>query len=120
MPYNASTSGSTNVLVEKLFEQMSGLTVEEMRALVPEATGYSPLPMPTTSVYTKHDGVVGWETCIEPEDHNSENIQVHGSHAGLTLNPTVLKLIADRLTQTPESWRRFEAKSCQSYLYPER
>ena len=118
-PYNAVSSGATNKLVEKLFEQMSGLTVEEMRELVPEAQAGASLPMPTTSVYSKRDGVVGWQTCIEEEDHNSENIEVFGSHSGMAMNPQVIHIIADRLAQDPADWQRFDhSKGCRRFIYP--
>ena len=43
-----------------------------------------PLPVPTTSIYSKGDGVVSWKTCIEKELSDiSQNIQVRGSHFGL-------------------------------------
>ena len=108
-PYAATASGTTNVLVEKLFERMSGLTVEEMRAQVPVADVHEPLQMPATSIYSKEDGVVGWRTCIEPETERAESIQVMGSHVGLAMNPVTLKIIADRLAQDPSEWTKYQA-----------
>ena len=118
-PYAATGSGATNPLVERLFRHMSGVTVEEMRSLIPEGAQLERLPMPTTSVFSKADGVVGWRSCIEDEDHNSENIQVRGSHSGMAMNPDVLRIIADRLAQDPDSWQPFDAVSgCRRFIYP--
>ncbi|NKC01715.1 MAG: alpha/beta hydrolase [Pseudomonadales bacterium] len=118
-PYGATETGSTNPLVEKLFERMSGLTVEELRAMMPSARESAPLAMPTTSVYSKADGVVGWETCIEPESPTSENIRVWGSHSGMGMNPDVFRIVADRLAQDPESWQPFKAdRTCLKLIYP--
>ncbi|MEM9621319.1 MAG: alpha/beta hydrolase, partial [Pseudomonadota bacterium] len=118
-PYGTTDGSSTNPLVERMFERMSGLTIEEMRELRPTATSGDPLPMPTTSVYSTTDGVVGWRTCIEPEDHNSENIRVRGSHAGMAMNPDVLRIIADRLAQNPADWQPFDIrKGCHALIYP--
>lgn len=68
-----------------------------------------PAPVPTTAIYTKEDGVVSWETCIEEEeDAIHQNIQVRGSHLGLGVNATVLHIIADRLLYYKENWDHFE------------
>lgn len=118
-PYGATTGGATNPLVEQLFERMSGMTVEEMRAFMPESREQESLAMPTTSVYSKADGVVGWQTCIEPETEISENIRVWGSHSGMAMNPDVLRIVADRLAQDPEDWRRFDTSTgCRKLIYP--
>ena len=68
-------------------------------------------PVPTTSIYTKEDGVVNWRTSIQDKDHHqTQNIQVLGSHCGLTLNPAVWYLVADRLRHTQSNWKPFQSK----------
>ena len=65
-------------------------------------------PVPTTSIYSRSDGVVAWQACVQPEDHAMvENIEVDGSHCGLVWNPAVLKVVADRLSHAPEAWRPY-------------
>ena len=51
--------------------------------------------VPTTSIYSRTDGVVNWKACLRP-DVNS--IEVHGSHAGLAFNPEVYRILAHMLT----------------------
>jgi pimeloyl-ACP methyl ester carboxylesterase len=65
-------------------------------------------PVPTTSIFSRTDGVVAWRCSIEKESHVSENIEVHASHFGLGMNPTALYAIADRLAQVPGNWQRFD------------
>lgn len=115
-PYRATHSGSTSPLVAQLFEEMSGLTIEELREIVPQPDQHTHLPMPATSIYSKLDGVVGWQTCIEPESALSENIHIGGSHTGMAMNPLILTVIADRLAQNPENWQKFSA-SCYEKSY---
>ncbi|TMF71191.1 MAG: hypothetical protein E6I13_05075 [Chloroflexi bacterium] len=55
--------------------------------------------VPTTSVYSRSDGVVNWKACLR-SDLNS--IEVHGSHVGLALNPEVYRILAHLL---PAPWR---------------
>ncbi len=79
-----------------------------------------PAPVPTTSIYTKEDGIVPWRLCLEKETHIHQNIQVFGSHLGLGVNPSVLRIIADRLLYTQEDWEPFSAGNFaeELLLYP--
>ncbi len=67
-----------------------------------------PAPVPTTAIFTKEDGVVPWELCLEDEDDWHQNIQVRGSHLGLGVNPLVLQIVADRLNFDKSNWEYFE------------
>ena len=55
--------------------------------------------VPTTSIYSRSDGVVNWKACLRP-DVNA--IEVQGSHVGLALNPEVYRILAHML---PAPWR---------------
>ncbi len=68
-----------------------------------------PLPanVPTTAIFTKEDGVVPWELCLEEEDQWHQNIQVRGSHLGLGVNPFVLQIVANRLLFDKSNWEYF-------------
>ncbi len=70
-----------------------------------------PAPVPTTAVYTKEDGIVPWELCLEEEDDIHQNIQVRGSHLGLGVNHAVLDIISDRLLYSRVNWEHFRPKS---------
>jgi pimeloyl-ACP methyl ester carboxylesterase len=68
-------------------------------------------PVPTTSIYTRGDGVVNWRTSIQNPDHQqTQNIEVVGSHCGLTVNPAVWYLLANRLRHDQTSWQPFESR----------
>lgn len=59
-------------------------------------------PVPTTSIFSRSDGVVAWRGSIQaPAPHNphTENIEVVASHCGLGLNPSAWWAVADRLGQ---------------------
>jgi hypothetical protein len=66
-----------------------------------------PPSVPSTSIFTRTDGVVHWRSCLEPETAHTENIEVHGSHCGLGVNPLVLYAVAERLSQPEGGWRPF-------------
>lgn len=54
------------------------------------------LGMPTTSIYSRSDGVVSWRASTIQAGAQAENIEVHGSHVGLGVNPAVLYAVDDR------------------------
>jgi len=76
-------------------------------------------PVPTTAVYTKGDGVLDWRVCLQSAGHRStENIEVCGSHNGLTLNPMVWLLLCERLAIPESDWRPFKAGGLLRLMYP--
>ncbi len=80
-------------------------------------------PVPSTSIYTKTDGVVAWQNCCQEMSHDevqveqTENIRVMGSHCGLGVNPSVLFAIADRLAQAEGEWTPFEVSGIRKPFF---
>lgn len=71
-----------------------------------------PAPVPSTAIYSKSDGVVPWEMCMElEEDESHQNIEVHSSHIGMGVNFAVLSVIANRLAQKKGAWQRLRPDS---------
>ena len=66
-----------------------------------------PLPVPTTSIWSRLDGIVSWRASVETPSAIAENIAVHGSHLGLGHHPAVMWAVADRLAQPPGTWAPF-------------
>ncbi len=80
-----------------------------------------PAPVPTTAIYSKEDGVVPWQLCMEEvENAIHQNVQVRGSHLGLGVNPSVLNIIADRLLYEEDNWQKFEPNNLMEdwFFYP--
>lgn len=76
-----------------------------------------PLPVASTSIYSKLDGVIAWECSICPTPHNNhEHIEIDSSHTGLTHNPASLYAIADRLALSENDWQPFENSGIKQYL----
>jgi pimeloyl-ACP methyl ester carboxylesterase len=76
------------------------------------------LPVPTSAIFSRTDGIVHWRTCMVNENHQAENIEVWGSHAGFGVNPTVLWAIADRLAQREGHFECFDRKGPFWFAYP--
>jgi alpha/beta superfamily hydrolase len=80
-----------------------------------------PAPVPTTAIYTKQDGVVAWELCMEEKETRiHQNIEVRSSHFGMANNPSVLRIIADRLQLEEHRWCEFSTSNILEdwLLYP--
>ncbi len=60
---------------------------------------------PLTSIYSKLDGVVGWQASIDSYNEHARNIEVSSSHFGLGANGSVWRLIADILAAPPDPAR---------------
>ena len=72
-------------------------------------------PVPTTSIYSKSDGIVSWLGCIEKRSRTAESVEVDASHLGMVNHPDVLRIVADRLAQPEGRWkplRRGEQTGC--------
>ena len=67
-------------------------------------------PVPTTSIYSRSDGLVSWRGCLEATAPDVENIAVQASHLGMTSHPEVLRIVADRLAQPEGRWRPYKAR----------
>ena len=77
-----------------------------------------PPPVPTTSIYSKTDGIVAWPCSINPPRHaHTENIEVRASHLGMGMNPLAMYAIADRLRQDPAHWKRFDAQGARRWFF---
>jgi pimeloyl-ACP methyl ester carboxylesterase len=73
----------------------------------------TPPPVPCTSFYSRSDGIVAWQSCLDEEGPLVENLEVRSSHCGMGHHPTVLLAIADRLAQPEGAWRRHPTPSAR-------
>lgn len=78
-----------------------------------------PISVPSTAVYSRRDGIVAWQTCIEPETALHENVEVRCAHLGFGVDPATLWLIADRLAVPPGQLRSFRPPRTLRSLYPD-
>ena len=106
----------------RVYELTSGRKVER------ESENYdlpTAPPVPTSSIYSRTDGVVAWQASIQAAhkaNPYTENIEVIASHIGLGLNPSAWWAVADRLAQVEGQWQPFakQDKGClHGFIFPD-
>ena len=100
----------------RLFKHTSAeeLTNEMMSFLREVAT---PLPnVRCICIYSSTDGIVSPDIAQDLVSPNVENICVNASHFGMTVNPRILFIIADRLAQSEADWQPFNANAWEWLL----
>lgn len=105
----------------RLYEALSGEVVGGDPEFLDAIGG--DLPVPTTSIFSRADGVVNWHTCLLRPSVAAENIEVYlASHVGLGVNPAVLWAVADRLAQHEGQFSQFGRSGpfAIAYAPPER
>jgi pimeloyl-ACP methyl ester carboxylesterase len=105
----------------RLYEALSGEAVDDDPEFRKALSG--DLPVPTTSIFSRVDGVVNWQTCLLRPSATAENVEVYlASHVGLGVNPAVLWAVADRLAQREGQFSQFDRSGpfAIAYAPPER
>lgn len=75
-------------------------------------------PVPTTSIFTRTDGVVAWQCCLQQAQPRAESIEVaHASHMGIGMNAAAWYAVADRLAQRDGRWKPFHREGWRQWLY---
>ena len=100
----------------RLFEYFSGHSASDPNLM--ERLRAAP-PVPTTSIYSKTDGVVAWQCSVQTPAKQSENIAVNASHFGLGMNPLALFALADRLAQKQDKWQPFSRAGLRGMFFAE-
>ena len=98
----------------RVFELLSGQSARD--PAMTERLRTTPA-VPTTSIYSKTDGIVAWKCSINPPGALAENIEVHASHCGMGMNPIALYAIADRLAQPEGRWQAFDPNGARRWFF---
>jgi pimeloyl-ACP methyl ester carboxylesterase len=108
----------------RVFELVSGRKIEREREKFDLPTAP---PVPTTSIYSRTDGVVAWQGSVQapcPNNPHTENIEVLASHIGIGLNPSAWWAVAHRLAQPIGQWQPFSSyqpkiRALHGLIYPD-
>ena len=81
--------------IASTFDDNDG-ALDEIEKLVDERYK-DPLQVPVTSIYSKSDGIVAWQACIDNRSPDVEHIEVVTTHVGFGFDARVLQIVADRI-----------------------
>ena len=82
--------------VGKRYAKLNNIDLEKFELDVHQRNSIG-LTQPVTSIYSKSDGVVGWQASVDIYNPQAINIEVTGSHIGLGVNPKVWLTIGEIL-----------------------
>lgn len=103
-PFNTAADPQRRCKVVALLDSGPGRMPLSMRTRLRQCP-----PVPFTSLYSRDDGLVRWEQCVEKESTQSENIELAGvRHEELASHPKALEVITHRLAQPDGAWKPFE------------
>lgn len=114
-PFAAPNANNVRTIWQLLMGQ-SAVTANSARV----AEMARPLPVPATAIYTRSDGIVAWQACLEEEGPQRENIEVRTTHIGLGIHAPALWVIADRLAQPEGIWIPFQPGPLVAPFFPKR
>lgn len=57
----------------------------------------TPLRVPVTAIYSKRDGIVAWQACVDRWSPDVRHVEVEETHLGLVLSPRVRAIVAAEL-----------------------
>ena len=77
----------------------NGGNLDDIEAAI-AARECKPISVPVTSIYSKRDGIVGWQASIDKHTSGVEHIEVGATHLGLGISPDVFKILARKLAST--------------------
>jgi hypothetical protein len=84
--------------IGRLVSAETGLSPEELNRMLKERQR-RPITTPITAIYSKTDGVVAWQACIDDSNPQVEHKIVESSHMGLGVNADVYRLVSRALAK---------------------
>lgn len=79
------------------------------------------LPVPTTSIWSRNDGVVPWQaSVVDDRAPRHENVEVRTTHLLLGVDPAVIHVVGDRVRRDPADWEPFVAPRVMRSAFPDR
>ena len=59
----------------------------------------APIPVPLTIMFSRRDGIVSWQACLDHTSPDAEHVEVSSTHIGMGIDPDVWAVVADRLAR---------------------
>ncbi len=83
------------------FYRLQGWDLDEIDRLVAVANR-TPIRVPVTAIWSRRDGIVAWQACVDSVTGAVENLEATSCHWALGLDPEVLAALPQRLRTTSD------------------
>lgn len=112
-----------NMIGRARWEKMVATIADELDLLKVHEHHRPPITVPTTAVYSRRDGFAPWQLCIDETGPNApnpraQNVEIGGTHTGLSTNVVALAVVLDRLAQPDDDWQPFKPLRLLRGFYP--
>lgn len=87
-------AGSVFIPLEPFLDFWPGVDLRQLAAEVSAA-----LPVPSTCIYSRDDGIVSWSNCCDPNGAIADNVEVKGCHVTMGRNLETLAVLASCLAR---------------------
>jgi pimeloyl-ACP methyl ester carboxylesterase len=77
-----------------------GYDLDAIEAWVRDHTAV-PIKVSVTAIYSRLDGIVSWQSCLDENEPMVDYVEVQTTHLGLGFSPEVYRIIAKRLSSPP-------------------
>ncbi len=114
-PFLASDELLNHSQIARIYKRFNP-QVNDNQVMTPEQFSACP-GVPTTSIYTRFDGIIPWGLCLDRLDALTDNIRILGTHVGMAHNIFACYVIADRLAQKEREWRPFKLEGLNNLFY---
>jgi pimeloyl-ACP methyl ester carboxylesterase len=95
------TGGPKYTVVGQKYAKRERLDLDEFEKHVLERNQIG-FEQPVTSIYSKTDGVVGWQAALDIYNAHARNIEVSATHLGIGVNAKVWRIIAAILAENED------------------
>lgn len=89
--------GPAHTVAVRSWEPGTGERVDRM---IDELNATAPIRSPITAIFTRGDGVVAWQACIDRTTPGVEHVEVASTHLGLGIDPDVWETVARTLARS--------------------
>ncbi len=72
---------------------------ESASRLTAELDAAEPIRVPISVIFSRRDGIVAWEACLDRVSPNVEHVEVRSTHIGMGVDPDVWAVVAQRLAR---------------------
>lgn len=86
--------GPIHTVAARSYGAAEGARIER---LIEETNAATPIAVPITAIFTRHDGVVAWQACIDHWSPAVRHVEVASTHIGLGIDPDVWGVVAAAL-----------------------